>query len=229
MVGPDQEAPVITLQGLKDRIILPRKIAMPSGEILAHSWSEIVAKTDEDGTEHGRLTSLHKGKLFHSKITRGTAERRDPDRLPGAKIKASWGPGLFPHGLSSWRYITGMEDVLMIHGHPMPSSINHIRTTHHSEEDLEFFFGSGLWASFVVDRGGAHLLRRYSDRYEQSIEAAKIIAGSYRGKERVVEVIAELAEKLSPLGLQYFYTPQIDYAEPDLVVFTDARFLSPET
>lgn len=228
MTGPDQ-APVVNLQALRDRTILPYEIVIPAKDILAHSWKDIVEKTDKNGTEHGRLSSIHRGKLFHGKITKGTPERPDPDGPPGSKIKTSWGPGLFPHGLASWRYIAGMQDILMIHGHPMPTSVDHIKTTHHSEKDLEAFFESDLWASLVIDRGGAHLLRRYSDRYEQVIDAAKIITESYKGKERVVDVIAELAEKVHPLGLQYFYTSQIDYTDSGLVVLRDARLLSSET
>ncbi|HLC87684.1 MAG TPA: hypothetical protein VJG66_01350 [Patescibacteria group bacterium] len=219
------EAPLIRLSDLKKDSLLPPKISLTAHEIRAHTWKEIVDKTDKTGAEYGSISSFHKGKVYHGGVSKGHAERPDHEGPPGSKERAGWGPSLFPHGLSSWRYINGMEDILMIHGHPMPSEVDHIKTTHHSITDVKYFFDSNLWASIVLDRGGAHLLRRYSQRFKETIDAKKLVGQSYEGKERVIEVISALGEKMEPYGIQYFYTPEINFTEGGIVVFTDARFL----
>lgn len=226
MSANSPEIPLLRLSHLKKSSILPSKISLPAGEIKAHTWKEIVTKTDTTGAEYGSISSFHKGKIYHGKVTKGHAERSNYDGPPGSKEPASWGPSLFPHGLSSWRYLNGMEDILMIHGHPMPSEVDHIKTTHHSKTDVKYFFDSNLWASIVLDRGGAHLLRRYSERYEGAIDAKKLVEQSYEGKKRVIEVIAALGEGLSPYGIQYFYSPEINFTDGGIVVFTDVRFLN---
>lgn len=215
MITPAPEIRNIALVDIKTNTPLPPKIALAN--LAPHDWRSIVLKTDESGIEHGRITSFHEGKIYHSRITEGIGK--------GSGEPASWTPPLFPHGLSSWRYLAGMEDLLVLHAHHMPPEVKHVLTSHHSPADLQTFINSTFAASIVIDRGGAHLLTRNIANVQYTIPAEEIIRQAYEGQDEVLKVIKALGHGLGHLGVQYYFAQGLDYEENDQVVFTDVRFL----
>lgn len=198
----------ISLLDLKKPKSLPSKIALPASDLLAHTWEQLILETDQTGLERGFLRSFHKGKFLDSRVTIGAKEH--------------WSPSFIPHGIGSWKYLVGMEDALTVHFHPMSSELNHIQTTHHSEQDLDSADKS--WVSIVIDRGGAHLLTHHSNK-PSNFSPKAMLSAAYDGNDHVQNVIISLAESITPYGFQYFYTPEIKHSETGIVMFTDARFL----
>lgn len=214
MIASAPEIRQITLTDIKTSSPLPPRIALAN--LAPHEWRGIVLETDKSGIEQGRIISIHEGKIYHGRITEGTGK--------GSGERASWSPPLFPHGISSWRYMAGMEDLLVLHAHHMPPEVKHVLTSHHSSADLQAFINSTYAASIVIDRGGAHLLTRNAN-LQNTIPDEEIIKQAYAGQKEVLKVLKELGHSLGRFGIQYHFAKGIDYAENDAVVFTDARFL----
>ncbi len=186
-----------------------------SPEIIAQErWKEMVDATQQDGKERGLIIGLDRGKLIKSKIFIGTEQDISSPALP--------------YGLRTFSPF--MNDIVNIHTHPMAENLK-IATTIFSDLDINKFLGSALKALIVLDSGGVHMLTRspYSSHFTDSEQGDKPIAilnGAVKTARENTGLIAEarleMAKKIKPLGISYYFSPSLDLTSNDLVELTKA-------
>lgn len=197
--------------------------------IAAGKWQQMVDLTQQDFKERGVVVSRNNRKLYTSRIFEGTGEQSEYDdkTLKVKRGSGSFTPPILAHGIRSLH--PGMKDLVLVHSHPMPTELDHLKTTPLSDTDIHAFINSNYKGLVMVDRGGAHLLVRTHDSYtDGELLKQKIVHEAIRSVNSengsVMDVLKILSGKLTPYGLCYLYTPELTPDSSGCV-----RFHTPES
>ena len=127
---------------------------------------------------------------------------------------------MFPFGIMKGLSTRVREDVV-IHTHPMPPEVAHVKTSIISDKDIRAFVGSKYSGMVMLDRGGAHLLARTRQIHSYyNAPAPDLVSRTMR--EVIAEsggsmdVMAETARQLGQYGLGYYYTPDLTQVSHDV-------------
>jgi hypothetical protein len=200
-----------TLSSLDEWAIGPSLRLEP--DILAQDkWQEMLGVTQKDGLERGLTVTFDGKKLIAGKVFQGTKDSITPD--------------FFPRGIRSV-FSRREKNLVSLHTHPMPPELNHVQTVPVSDKDINLFINSSFKAMVAIDRGGVHMLARnpYSSISDQEEKPAyKIVEESLKtAKEKentAISVMKEIAKKLKPLGIEYYYSPNLIPSDDGFVVLT---------
>lgn len=193
--------------------------------IAADKWPEMQNRAQKSHREQGVVVSRLGTILYTSKIFEGYGERNDYDN-PHRKIPASFTPPLFPHGLISLH--PGMENIVLVHVHPIPPELDHLITAPLSDTDIHTFVKHNYKGLVSLDRGGVHLLVRTRHSYNESDLLTKNIVDETITEVRAkngttLDVIKLVDHKLSQYGLGYFYTSNLVQNPKGYVEFFDPK------
>lgn len=183
--------------------------------VAASKWQEMLGLTQNDGLERGLVISWNGKRLFVSKTVIGE--------------KGSFSPPTLPHGLRS--LVPSTREIVHVHTHFMPPELDHVQTTPISDLDINSFAGLSYNAMVMIDRGGVHVLTRkpytlnkkgqntniYIDIVGNALKQAKANGNT------AVNVIKEVARSLEPLGIKYYYSPNLVPSPENFITLKDAR------
>lgn len=187
---------------------LGNSIHVPSEMLGTNLWEEMIQKTQATGREFGTVVSAHDTNIHTSKIFEGLGESYDYDG--NGKNSPSFSPPFLPHGLRSLH--PRMKDLVLVHTHPIPNDVAHLPTTAMSATDIIAYANSTYNALVMIDKGGVHILTG-RDPYREigEADAHRIEAGALRVSEKntntIAEVRKEIAKKLVPFGIRYYFSP----------------------
>lgn len=194
--------------------------------IAAASLAGLVELTQTDQTERGLVVGIKAGSFIRSQILEGRPAEIDDET--GRFISGSWSPPILPFGIKG--VLASIKKASVIHTHPMPPAIDHLRTTPISDKDIRAFLPSKYIAMVMADRGGIHMLARHRSTtildYPPGAsvvgDATEITINEGGGS---IDVIRRVAHQLSLYGLTYLYTPEL-VQEQKTVGFQNMRYLS---
>lgn len=174
-------------------------------------WHKLVSATQADYRERGLVVGRHIGKneLVRSKIIEGFGKEQGENP---AEVEAAFQAPMLPFGARSMS--PRVKRDVIIHTHPMPPEVDHVRTSIISDKDIHAFTNSKYNAMVMLDRGGAHLVARTRRSYSYDIEPKSDLVSSTM-REVIAEsggsmdVMTRLASRLGQYGLAYFYTPEL--------------------
>jgi hypothetical protein len=201
------------LESFKDSYLeRPGKIlTVEANLVAAEDWQRLVDLTQADQRERGIAIGRRGTKLLHSGIIEGSGKETDYYDNPAAVLEPTFPVPMLPFGLKG--LLPKVEKIAILHTHPMPPEINHVKTTVISDKDIYAFLHTGYRAMLMADRGGAHLLTRTSPSViEVSLSpnlVSKTISDVIRAGGGSMDVLERVARRLSQLGLGYFYTPDL--------------------
>lgn len=184
-----------------------------AADVLAtDSWHELVSATQVDYRERGLVVGRHigKNKLIRSKVIEGYG--REQTDIPGEDLEAAFPVPMLPFGVKSLS--PRIKQDVVIHTHPMPPEVDHVRTSIISDKDIHAFTNSRYNAMVMLDRGGAHLVARtrQSDLYSGKPQE-DLVSSTMRGviaeSGGSMDIMIKLASRLGQYGLGYFYTPEL--------------------
>lgn len=184
-------------------------------EVLAYDkWEDMLDATKKNGLERGLTVAWDGKRLITGNITQGS--------------KDTISPQFFPRGIRSI-FSRREKNLVTIHTHPMPPELNHLQTMPLSDKDINSFINSNFKAMISIDRGGVHMLARnpYSfnsigPETDSLLEFEKdAIAKAKENTGLAVEVMQEIAIKLKPLGINYYYSPGLSILEDGYFDLTD--------
>ncbi len=185
-------------------------------QILAQDkWQEMIENTQADGNERGIVISWDGKKLLESKVFSGTE----------AGIVS---PGL-PHGLKTLSPF--INELVNIHTHPLPQDLK-VPTTIFSDLDINALLKRSLKALVVLDKGGVHMLSRtpYSSYFSDPEQGDKpvrisneVIGIAENNTGLIAEARLEMAKRLKPLGINYYYSPDLNLSADRLVELAQVR------
>ena len=188
-------------------------ILLSAETLAADTWDELVSATQTDYLERGLIVGRYTGKntLIRSKIIKGYGQ--EAGEHPGEVLEAAFPIPMFPFGILKGMLLRIKEEVV-IHTHPMPPDVDHVRTSVISDKDIRSFTTSRYAGLVMLDKGGAHLLTRTRPQYlDWDTPAPDIVSSTMR---RVIaeaggstDVMTGVAEKLARYGLSYYYTPEL--------------------
>lgn len=184
------------------------------GSILAQDkWQEMLDASQKDGLERGLTVAFDGKNIFTSKVATGTRDSILPE--------------FSPRGIRSV-FSRKEKNLVSLHTHPMPPELDHIQTVPVSDKDVNLFINSVFKTVVTIDRGGIHMLAKtpYSavsnlqeePTHEIAEKALKI--ASQKGNT-AMEVMQEMAKKLRPLGIRYYYSPKLNADADGFVELTD--------
>lgn len=194
-------------------------------EILGHAkWQNALDATQADGNERSISVYYHKGNLITGEILEGEQVRFDTRKE--AKKKNSY---TFQSVRQYFRsLIKFQQELVYIHFHPKPAELDHLPTTILTDADINAFLRSRQKAMVMVDIGGIHLLARvpYSshvaDETDKPFEIVnKAFSQSLKNEQSVKEVRTLTAKGLQPLGIKYYYSPNLRLNQNGLIEVTD--------
>lgn len=177
-------------------------ISVDAELVAAEKWKEMLEATQTDYLERSLVVSSSgkDRKLITSKIFIGD--------------RNSSGPGLFPQGWRSAFQVA--KDIVHVHTHPKPPELDHIQTTAFSDKDINWFMDDEeSKASVMIDTGGVHMLARKSNRFSLNKRSENIkieedaLKKTKAGGNTSTDLIHEIALRLAPFGIRYYYSPDI--------------------
>lgn len=194
--------------------------------IAADAWESLVAATQSDGIERGLVIAKRRDKIIRSKEIEGLGEQPS-DEDPSKTIPASFPLPALPFGVKS--LLPTIKELVVIHTHPMPPDLDHLRTTPISDRDIRAFTRTRYVAMVMLDRGGAHLLARTSSFFPDDERLLTSDIVDTATKEVIAEsggsmdVMTKVARRIANYGLGYFYTPDLSQQGAG-VEFRNLRF-----
>lgn len=186
----------------------PSEITVNAENLGAKMWPEMLAGTQSDGIERGLIvfqTPITK-KFVTSRISKG-----DTSHV---------GPSLSDIGLRKMFFPV----VAKVHTHPTIPEDAHLITTPPLDGDLQLFSRETYSTMVVLDRSGVHLLIRTRELTQwDSPPPIDLIRGIidevHRKDGLTTDVQKMLNSRLSPYGIEYFYTPNLTPAANGTITF----------
>lgn len=174
-------------------------INIDSELLAAVKWPEMIDLTQQDEIERGVVVSWDGKRILTSKIFLGT--------------KGSFTPPELPHGFLSLLPTT--KNLVFIHSHYMPPEIGHVQTTPISDGDINSFADFSGKAMVMIDRGGVHILTRKLYNLNVNGPSSPInvvdeaITKAKSNGNTAMDIIREIARRLEPFGIKYYYSPSL--------------------
>ena len=118
-----------------------------------------------------------------------------------------------------------------IHTHPLPQDLK-VPTTIFSDLDINALLKRSLKALVVLDKGGVHMLSRtpYSSYFSDPEQGDKpvrisneVIGIAENNTGLIAEARLEMAKRLKPLGINYYYSPDLNLSADRLVELAQVR------
>ncbi len=202
---------------------LGASIYVPNEMIAASLWKEMIEKTQAADEEFGVIISSRRKEILTSRIFKGLGESKDYNGR--VKSPASFTPPFLPHGLKSLSPF--VKDLVLVHTHPIPTEISHLPTTVMSGADINVYVTGPYNALVMIDKGGVHMLTgRNPYRPTVEINESKIISEALEvtknSTNKSAEFRAEIAKRLAPFGIKYYFSPDITYYADRPVLLNDS-------
>jgi hypothetical protein len=185
-----------------------------SADVLATDlWHTMVSDTQLDYRERGVVVGRPAGKnvLVRSEIIEGYGQESGEGLVE--VVEASLPVPMFPFGILRGMSQRLKKDVV-IHTHPMPPEVDHVRTSIISDKDIRCFVGSKYTGMVMLDRGGAHLMVRTgpSNQYD-CVPGFNLVSSTMsevinKGGGSM-DVMTRFARQIGRYGLGYYYTPDL--------------------
>lgn len=202
---------------------LGRNLRIQDSILAQDKWQEMLNATQADGDEK-KISIFWDGKsLSSSEIINGSGIIDEKTRRTHQLYK-------FPSIRHALRqiFVPGKE-LVKIHTHPKPKELDHLLTTPFTDPDINGFLDSTSKAAVMIDTGGVHMLARvphfYSTRDPETnppLEFEKdAITKAKKNSGLVMEYMQEMAKKLRPLGIRYYYSPKLNADADGFVELTD--------